>query len=304
MIAPLGSIFAIDAIAPASGNPIPIIQILGVFISDTPNIGTIKDIKNIRATQFVFLNSTSLKIDGTTDSIAFIDCSFRNDAGTAIEVLSTATITVSFRISVTEFRASGSNSSIDFDIAASIPDEEYILDECNFTGGATNYLLGVLGSDIKAKFFNCVNIQNSRTIGHYYMIGNATATPIAVTGTYVKIAGITTAGVLSERFDLTTDNRAEYIGSQPHIFKITVITSTVASKNVDFSTRIAIDGTTIADTTSSFTTTGNNQAFSNSSQGIISLSTNQYLEVFIANISDTTDPTIVDLTVIITKIDN
>jgi len=199
----------------------------------------------------------------------------------------------------------GVNNAISFHTDATIPEEQYILDTCNFSGGG-DFIDGVQSDDDKANFSHNSGITNSRTIGHYYITGNTTDTVIT-DNDYTKILGTTTTGILTERFTQNgDDNKMQYTGSDESVFKITVTMSAEVEekKEKDFTVGIGIDTVVQVDTQSNFTTNGEGRSSAVSSQAIVSVAPQKYVEVYIANITDNTDILVTDLSVIITKIDN
>lgn len=78
------------------------------------------------------------------------------------------------------------------------------MDRVTFVGAGT-YLSGVTVDDLQWLMANCKGIQNSEFIGGYSMTGNATATVISSSGTFVKIAGATTEGVV-HRMNMSANN--------------------------------------------------------------------------------------------------
>ena len=134
------------------------------------------------------------------------------------------------------------------------------------------------------------------------MTGNVTETD-CVDSKYIKIAGATTSGALHQRFTQTTSNRAVYNGSETAVFKISSILSLTDGNNISYSTRIGINGTTLADTSSDFTSTGEGKASSISSQAIVELDPGDYFEMFVANLTNDANPICVNLNIIAIKID-
>ena len=296
-----GSVLALDG--SLGVNPAPALDWVGVNFLNCATIGYIKDYNNFIGFSMALLTSGNLTFDGSFGTIAFDTCIFTIPTTASIIIPATCTITRRFRITQSSFVTLTTNNAIDFNTSATVPNEQYILNQCNFAGGATTYLAGVLSTDIKSSHLNNSGIINSRTLSNYYMVGNATETAIAVTGTYYKILGTTTPETLSQRFDETTANRAVYLGVNTSVFKVSTTISIIDGNNVDYGTRIAKNGTTIISTSSFFTSTGNGKASNISSQSIVELSTGDYIEVFVANLTNTGNPTIVDFNCITVKID-
>ena len=284
-------------------NPLPALDWVGVNFTNCATVGTIKDYTNFIGFSMAFLTSGNLTFDGTFGTIAFDTCIFTIPTGASIIVAPTCILTRRFRIASSSFVALTTNNAINFSTSATVSTEQYILYQCNFSGGATTYLAGVLSSDLKSSHLNNFNIENSRTMANYYMTGNATETIITDTSTYYKILGTTTTEPLTQRFDETVNNRAVFQGATTAVFKITTTLSITDGNNIDYATRVGKNGSTITSTSSFFTSTGNGKASNIVSQAIIELAPTDYVEMFVANLTNTGNPTIVDMNVIVTKID-
>lgn len=274
-----------------------------VNFTDCGTVGTIKAFSNFIGQTIGVINSGSLTFDGSTGTIGITDSLFDASSGsTSIVIPATATITRRFRMDKCAFIALSGETSLNVSTSASIPDEGYILERINFAGGGT-YLSGVQYDDNKALFGSCRGINNSSTVGQYYMLNNATLTSISSTGVFVKIAGTTSEGSLNERFDVTTtSNKAVYEGALIDNFVIDAILVVEGGNNKEFSVRLAKNGTTISQSESRSTTSGNGRAENVVVQDIVNLETSDYIEVFIANETDTTDLTAVNLNLIIKRI--
>jgi hypothetical protein len=114
-------------------------------------------------------------------------------------------------------------------------------------------------------------------------ISSITATTIATTGTFVKVAGTTTAGTLSN-FTHPSSNRLTYTGTATRKFLITVALSFHGTNGNDYKFAF-YENTSTALTTSiiSTTATGAGSLAHVSCQCIVELATNEYIEVFVTN---------------------
>lgn len=123
----------------------------------------------------------------------------------------------------------------------------------------------------------------------------ASATTIVTPGTYYKAAGTTTVGNV-RNMDMPTDNRLRYTGVSPRHFHIAVtVAMTTASVNNVVGLKIAKNGTVIdSSITRRYVTTGADIG-STALHGDIVLSTNDYLELWVTNESDTDSVTIQEL---------
>jgi hypothetical protein len=172
----------------------------GVNFTDCGTVGTIKDYSNFIMADSAFLNSGGLTFNGTIGTIGVSQCLFDCNATNTVFILpATLTVTRRFRIIYSSFVVLSGETGINVNVSATIPTESYILDTVNFGGGGT-YLTGVTHTSNDALFTNCTNITNSAVNGQLYMQGNATATTIGDTVTFVKVAGTTTASTDNSKF--------------------------------------------------------------------------------------------------------
>lgn len=275
----------------------------GVNIVNVPNIGTIKDFDNLIFETGTVLNSKGLVLDGTFGTLGISSSllSGDGDAGNIISIPSTATVTRRIRLDRCAVVATGSTVGINVSTSASIGDERYILDTLSFSGGGT-YLSGVDYTSNKALFRFCDGITNTFETGSCYAESQSTATTIAVAGTYVKINITTTAGDVLGRFT-HSNNRLTYTGSKTRVFKIDSVlsmTSTTDGNQIAlklYKNGIAVNGTRAIGTVR--VSAGVNRANNIKPQGIISLSTNDYIEVWGTNLTNTDSVTATDFNLIV-----
>lgn len=294
--APTGRLF--DLNNGAAGN----LLMNGVQILNTPTIGTIQNYANVVVEQSIIFNSANLTVDGTIASFVIDTCLLDGRTGqTTITVPSTAVITRRFRLLYGGFIVNPGETGINFSTSASIPDESYILDNGHFSGGGT-YIAGLDHTSNKSLFFNCAGITNTTALCQYSMTGNATATVIGATGTFVKIAGTTTASSLNQKFSTATTQRATYTGAFTGNFRVVAFASMTSGNNQTLRMRIAVNGTTIAESNTLFKTTGSGEASAVGCQVIGSLNPGDYVELFVANDTAATDITVSDLNFTITRL--
>tara|TARA_Y100000361_G_scaffold152325_1_gene171529 strand:+ start:12759 stop:13964 length:1206 start_codon:yes stop_codon:yes gene_type:complete len=282
---------AIDIDGSRSGQN-PALDWYGVNFVNVPNVGTIKDVDNWIYSTGAVLNSRGLKFDGSIGTVGASNSIFVGDgsAGNIVEILSTANITRRFRIIYSSVVAFASTTGIDVDVSATIPVEGYILDTINFSGGST-YLAGVDYLDNKSSFVRCIGINNTTEIGNYYMTGNSTATTISVASTPVKVAGITTANAINQKFS-HIDNRLTFTGALANTFEVNSIATFITSNNRDIKLSIAKNGTVIADSSVPVTSDNAGKAHAVPMQTILEMQTNDYIEIFVQNDTDTNSITV------------
>lgn len=117
----------------------------------------------------------------------------------------------------------------------------------------------------------------------------ATATPIAVSGTYYKLGLSAANAIENSGWSSDVNGRITYLGAATKIFNVNVVTSLVniaaGTKNV--SIIIYKDGAPVATTASYVDLTSQTDPTHVNTHGLISMATNSYLEVYVTNHTDT-----------------
>ena len=260
----------------------------GVNFTNCATVGTIKDYTNFVMSDSAFLNSGNLTFDGTIGTIGMSNCLFDcATTSTALILPSTLVVSRRFRVIYSSFVVLSGETGISVDASATISSERYILDTCNFSGGGT-YTSGVTYTDNKALFVNCVGITNTSTKGFMYMLNNTTDTTIGVANAnvWVKATGTTTAGTNS-KFTHTT-NRLTYNGAFTNSFLIT-LNATVRSAGTSQSISIGVakNGTIITESEGIVRTATANVEHGGSTQAVLEMVANDYVELFVRNTSST-----------------
>lgn len=135
-----------------------------------------------------------------------------------------------------------------------------------------------------------------RAIARYYMHGNATATPIAVSGTYYPILGTTTSGSAVVGFTQGASNAAVLTGAAG-MFYVVAIAAVSGGNNQLVSVRLAVNGTPVTSAEGEASTeTGAKRTVV--VQDVITLSPGDTLSVQLANTTSTTSITAVDLSLV------
>ncbi|MEB3122511.1 MAG: hypothetical protein VKL41_14985 [Snowella sp.] len=284
----------------ATGNPTAALDWFGVNFTNCANVGTIKTYSNFIMSDCALLSSANMTFDGTIGTVGFVNCLFSGIAGqTTLNFPSTLTITRRIRAIYSSFVAFGGATAIYLDPSAVVPVESYILDTINFSGGAT-YTGGITYVDNKSFFSNCKGVVNSSQIGQMYFSDNIVQNAIATQSVFEKIEGITTASPINQKF-AHTDNRLTYSGGLARAFKVTAFVSanSVQTNAATILVRIGKNGTTIPESESQATTsqTGRNENFP--SQAIVEMTTNDYIEIFIANDTNANSLLVTELNVVI-----
>ncbi len=272
----------------------------GVNFTDCPTIGTVSNYSNFIMQDSAFLNSGGMTLGGTIGTVGFTQCLFDNYTGTtAITIPAATTISRRFRIIYSSFVTLSGETSINVSASATITDERYILDTVSFSGGGT-YLTGLDYTSNKSLFTGCVSITNTATRGFMYMINNATANTL--TNTWKKANGTTIADSANSKFTHTS-NRLTYTGGFTTTFHIFVNCNVLtASANQTVSIGLALNGTIIAASEMSIRCTTSAQPYFAATQFPVIMSNTNYIELFIINNSGSTNVTVQDMNMFITKI--
>ncbi len=272
----------------------------GVNFTDCAIVGTIANYSNFIMSDCALLNSANMTFDGTIGTVGFVNCLFSGIAAqTTLNFPATLTITRRIRCIYSSFVAFGGATAINVNASAVIPVESYILDTVNFSGGAT-YTGGVTYTDNKAFFSNCKGIINSSAIGQMYYTNNTAANPIVTQNVFEKINGTTTASSINQKFSHTS-NRLTYTGGLVRSFKVTAFVSanSVTTANALILVRIAKNGVTIAESEAQATTSAINRNEAFPCQAIIEMTTNDYVEMWVSNVSSALNILATELNVVI-----
>ena len=275
----------------------------GVNFTDCNTVGTIKDYSNFIMADSAFLNSGGLTFDGTIGTIGASQCLFDiNGANTGIIIPSTCTITRRFRIIYSSFIVTAGQTGINVDPLATIPTESYILDTVNFGGGGT-YLAGVDHTSNDALFTSCTNITNTAVNGQLYMQGNATATTVSDTVTFVKVAGTTTASADNAKFS-HSNNRltCDAIISRKYLVQCTLSFSSGNANVCEFgfydSQLLTVRTPSRTKSTANASGRAENVVFS----CVLNMKAGDYLEIHARNTSAATNITVDQMNFVITEI--
>lgn len=272
----------------------------GVNFLNVPEIGTVKKAVNFIFDKGAFLNSKGLKFDGAVGTIGLGNCLFSADGltGSIIEILSTCIISRRFRMIYSSMVSFTDTIGIKASISATIPNEGYILDTVNFSGGGT-YLSGVVDNgDNKTLFNNCRGVLNTDPNSQYYMNSNPTPTVLTTIGVPVKVLGTTTSSNTTQKF-INTNNRATYVGATSQIFKVSATLSLESGNNNQVGCYIAKNGVILPESEVYSTTNGAGKAENILVQTKTNLTLNDYIEIFVENETALNNITVTDLNAII-----
>lgn len=198
------------------------------------------------------------------------------------------------------------------------------LDGANYAGlkfrdianGSSNYLVSDNGfiyigvTDTPSATNDALKISNSKEvtpigrlvlpmgeINYFSLVGtlvNIAAQSATGTDNAVKVAPVTTLGAMAYEFDNggANNGRLRYTGAQTRHFHVAASVSFGGGANDTFTVMLAKGGVVVSTSTVAVRKMGaGGDVGSTALHGMVELATNEYLEVFVANTSDTDDPT-------------
>lgn len=266
-------------------------------------LGQAIDYSSIIIDSCSFTNCGNLRLDGTIGTFAINNTlGIPNPAYSLITVLGSCTISRRIRITYSSFILDGTSAAFDVSASATLPDESYLIDTCNFSGASSNYLLGITHTSNKALFVNNKGITNTIVIGQAYMQANGTATTIGTSGTFVKVAGTTTAGELSKYLHTSNRLTCDAVIRRKFLVQCQLSFTSTNNQNCEFG---FYDSTISGIRAASRTTqnTGGAGVASNISMfAVINHAQGDYLEIHCTNNTSTASITVVSMNYIISQI--
>lgn len=275
-----------------------LIQILRTSFSATENGGTFNAmstvaIRNAGSTAQVFTVG-GFVFSGTCVNLDVVDCLFNDNAGYVIDLGTSVWNSIiinrnRFTKTVASQRfVNGTASSANIATGGNGN-----VGGGNYFGGTviTDYFTNINTGDIRWKFFDNGGIPNTKERGSFNMVNNATVTNIITASVPIKIAGTSVAGTL-EKFT-HSNGRLTYIGVDPITILVLCIASFVAASNSTKKWRFFINknGTVLTTSQQPISTTTNTLYVEVAVQDAVSLVTNDYVEAWVQNDTDTTDMT-------------
>lgn len=292
----------------ATGNADQALDWYGVNFTDCGAVGLIKNYGNFVISSTAFLNSGGLTFDGTIGTIAISDTLLSGSFGVdLITFASTLQVTRRFRQAFSSVIPVGAAAAAyRVEAGAIIPDEGFILIECNFTAAAGSTIIDGLGSvassnTILAK--GCVGIPNTSVNGQMYMQGNTTATVIGASGTFVKIAGVTTPSADNAKYT-HANNRLTNDAVRTRKYLIQASLSFLSGNNqeCEFGFFDSVLGAIREPSKTRSTTRSTGKAENISMMCVVEHVQGDYIEIWCANLSATTNITVEALNVTITEL--
>ena len=275
------------------------VNVSGVSFLNCNSVGNISNYNKFFMENSQLDNSNNLTFDGSFDSIEIVHSSIETTSGeTGIVVTATCTISNFIEISSSKFNISAPETGINVSSSATIPSEMYSLRNIRFSGNGT-YVSGIESDDAESEWKNNKGITNSRTIAHYYNSSSTTTVNVPGTSVPIKINIPTTADSSSERFTFQ-NNRATYTGVYRKLFKVTYYLRADSGSNHVMGAYLAKNGQVLTQEGILFLETGTTEA--GTMQALVELETDDYIEIFLENRTQTFPPTVRSISVLIEEI--
>ena len=296
----------------ASNPSVHALDWFGVNFTNCARVGIISSYNNFIMLDSAFLTSQDLTFGGTSGTIGFNQCLFSGNFGlggtkSIIKLDDNINVTRRFRANVCSFVVPSGYTGISVSNTATIPNESFILDTCNFSGPGTK--LGGNATDHNSNtslLTNNKGITNSFCSGQIYMKSNSTPTGVGSTGVWYKVAGITTTAGVEEgnsKF-IASDNRltCDAVIERKYTVIATVsFTSTEGNYNLGkfalYDSNVGISTFTVI--THPVSSTENAHV---TLTDIVELNQGDYVEVHFRNDEDTSNVVVTDLSMIITQL--
>jgi hypothetical protein len=281
----------VDTLFDIDGGGVGVIDWFAFNIENVPNIGTIANYENCIINDSAWINSTGCTFTGNHGTIGFTNSIFTNFTNmTTLIIDSNCVISRRLKIVESAIVTTGTGISIDFSVSASVPAQGYNLNALSFTGGTLTHLAGVNEIGNQSLFFRNVGIKNSKSIGQLFL-SVPTATVINLVNTWYKISGTTISGSLISKFT-HTNNRLTYTGTIDEVFTCNFTVSLSGGNNNVIEVGISKNGAIPLEESISVITLDNGGATSNlTGLQYIELIENDYIELFVRNLSSTSNIT-------------
>jgi hypothetical protein len=241
-----------------------------------------------------------IKFSGTFDTIRVESSLIAADGAGKTAVDFDSAIIINRRIVFSGCPIIATNGAVGMSLplTATIQNDAYILFFCNFSGGGAP-LSGFTSDDIKSRHFQCRGIENTTRVGGFSMEDNATATAIAVQGTYYKVLGTTVAALLESGFT-HTNNRTTCNSAVSKVYHLDfTVTFTGTSGNV-YGFKVYKTGAAATAVVKS-TANAAGRAENVSGSGAIRLLETDYVEIFATNLSTSNSVTVEDMILVLTE---
>ena len=307
--------YAINLVA--SNPSVHALDWFGVNFTNCAKVGIISSYNNFIMLDGAFLSSQDLTFYGTSGTIGFNQCLFSGNFGlggskSIISLGNNINITRRFRANVCSFVVPSGYTGISVSNSATIQNESFILDTCNFSGPGT-FTSGNAADHnsnksllVKNKGTATNKFFNSFSSGQIYMKDNTTPTTISSSGTWYKVAGITTTIGVEEgnsKF-IASDNRLTCDAAIERKYSIIATVSFYSTDGNYSQGKFALYDSSVGIVTFTQVThpVSTAENFHVTMSHVAELTQGDYIEVHFKNDDDTSNVIVSDLTLLITQL--
>ncbi len=230
---------------------------------------------------------------GTFGTVAITESIFSvSGAKTSLKFGASAVISRRIRIGNCAFVAGSGCTSISVPLTATVPDDAYAIFFCNFSGAGT-YIDGYQYDSLKARFSENRGINNTYRAASLYVEGNATATTIAIAGTYYKVAGTTSLTSLSRGFTHSS-NRLTCESIISKLYSVNFSVNFAGTTANEYAFKVYKNGSALLGGKFSSTANAAGKAENVGGDYFVELGLNDYLEIYVTNLTAANNITAVD----------
>lgn len=277
-----------------SANPLNAITTYATNFLNCSAVGSIKGYNNTSFNTGIFTNSGGLRFDGNCGTVSMFLYAFQPPVG-SVSVIAMSSINVSRRLRVfySSMIVNPGSTGVLVQSGATIPGENLILDNVNFSNGGT-YLSGVDNFSPISRIQDCIGVANSSTAAQLYMSNNIVPTVILNTTDYYKMSGSADIGSKAEKF-INGNSRLTYTGGIQRDFIIDGVASMGSGNNNVCYMAIAKNGIALSASKMPTTTSGTGRSENIKTQVYAPMLSGDYIEVFVRNSTGANNITVTDV---------
>lgn len=276
----------------STGTP-PSLTCEGVNFSGSGRSVILTDANNALFLLVGWVGPNGILVNGNINTLGVTESLWIMSSGqTAVAFDSAARVNRRFRVGNCALIVGSGATGFSVIDANIVNSNGYLLDTVNASGSGT-ILSGLTYLSSKTFFISCTGIINSARVGSMYWTGQTTATTISAINTPVKATLTTTANGVNQGFS-HTNNRLTYTGAQTRTFYLSTNPSVSSGNNHQIRVSIYKNGVLVPGAIG-LTVTGNSgKAASVTAQGVTTLTTGDYIELWVSNLTAATNITVTD----------
>lgn len=239
------------------------------------------NVNNFLGDSIGLLSGDGFHFTGTANTVAFVDSIFVPSATRRGVDVTGCVVNRRLRLTNCALVVTATAQGVAVDDGDIAQSEGCQIDTCNFSGAGT-YVTPMTHLSDRARWIECRGITNTARIGELYWTGNATATVNPGAGTFVKVAGTSTADPNNQRFS-HSNNRLTYTSALTITALITAVATVTAGNGDQVTLALYKDGVEIPGSRQTVTANAAGRAENVTLQTTTTLALAQYVEVWVAS---------------------